>query len=237
MAYAGALLEVTMRLSRRILKHTARSFLAALMGTALGLSGVMTTLAADLPAPPRAFAVAAQDEPGESDGPGQEAAQDGGGDPFNNPVAVRKAYLTLLFQEVNVRRANAGTPGFDTMLDSGNEAVNNYLIELTPMMEQRRACFHGSDIMGLRAGWDYLPDFGVQNEVGGEVLACPDVAAGGFWTPHGIADGWWDSPHHFHTLYADPRPDAVACGAYNQIIGKNAFETVACITLLPGDVP
>lgn len=159
------------------------------------------------------------------------------GHPEDNLEAVRKAYLTLLFQEVNVRRDHAASPPFEMMLDTGNEAVNAYLIELTPLMEQRRACFHGSDIVGLRAGWDYLPDFGVQNQVGGEVLACPDVDAGGFWTPPGIADGWWRSPHHFHTLYADPRPNAVACGAYNQIRGKNAYETVACITLLPDGAP
>jgi hypothetical protein len=85
----------------------------------------------------------------------------------------------------------------------------------------------------MRAGWDYLEDVGIDtSKVGGEVLACPDVDAGGFWTPPGIADGWWKSPSHWRTLYGDGRPRIVACGAEVPIKGGLAYETVACITLL-----
>jgi len=220
-----------------LIARMVRAIVAASLTGTLLLGGANDGQAAtNTPASHRA--VAAQDAP---PAPGERAEHDGDPnavvEPMDDLVAARKAYLTLLFQEVNVRRDRASSPPFEIMLDSGNEAVNTYLFELTPLMEQRHACFHGSDVVGLRAGWDYLPEYGVDEQVGGEVLACPDVEAGGFWTPPGIADGWWQSPHHFSTLYADQRPIAVACGAYNQVVGKNAFETVACITLLTGGQP
>ena len=90
------------------------------------------------------------------------------------------------------------------MTDTGSEAVDAYLRDLLPAMEQMRLCFHGSDMPGMKAGWDYLEDVGIDTSlVGGEVLACPDINEGGFWTPPGIATGWWNSPHHFDTLYRD----------------------------------
>lgn len=222
-------------------RHAAPAVLARLVGVTLALASLlggapspdMTSLGL---APRPAFA---QEAPAGGAGEGGEpdGSPEGASHPEDNADAVRKAYLTLLYQEVNVRRGRAASPPFEAMLDAGNEAVNAYLVELTPIMEQHHACFHGSDIMGLRAGWDYLPDQGVTLPVGGEVLACPDVDGGGFWTPPGIADGWWRSPHHFETLYIDIRANAVACGAYNRIAGKNAYETVACITLLPEGQP
>jgi hypothetical protein len=150
-----------------------------------------------------------------------------------NPDAVRKAYMTLLFQEINVRRDKAATPRYEYMADSGSEAVNAYLRDLLPAMVAARSCFHGSDRPGMRAGWDYLEDIGIDDaKVGGEVLACPDVDSGGFWTPPGIADGWWKSLSHWRTLYGDDRPRVVACGAEVPIKGGAAYVTVACITLI-----
>jgi hypothetical protein len=150
-----------------------------------------------------------------------------------NPEAVRKAYMALLFQEINLRRDKAATPRYEYMADSGSEAVNAYLRDLLPAMVAARSCFHGSDRPGMRAGWDYLEDIGIDDaKVGGEVLACPDVDSGGFWTPPGIADGWWKSPPHWRTLYGDRRPTTVACGAEVPIKGGTAYQTVACITLM-----
>jgi hypothetical protein len=141
--------------------------------------------------------------------------------------------MALLFQEINIRRDRAANPRFDYMADAGSEAVNAYLQDLLPAMVQAHSCFHGSDRPGMRAGWDYLEDVGIdETKVGGEVLACPDVQEGGFWTPPGIADGWWKSPHHFATLYGDRRPRIVACGAEGPIKNGLAFETVACLTLM-----
>jgi hypothetical protein len=153
--------------------------------------------------------------------------------PGANPEAAHKAYIALLFQEINVRRDRAATPRYDFMADKGSEAVDAYLQDLLPAMVEAGSCFHGSDQPGMRAGWDYLEDVGIdESKVGGEVLACPDVDAVGFWTPPGIADGWWKSPSHFKTLYGDQRPNVVACGAEGPINGGSSYETVACITLM-----
>lgn len=153
--------------------------------------------------------------------------------PGDNPEAARKAYMTLLFQEINLRRDRAASPRYEYMADAGSEAVDAYLHDLLPAMVETRSCFHGSEQPGMRAGWDYLEDVGIdETKVGGEVLACPDVGAGGFWTPTGIADGWWRSPSHWRTLYGDRRPRFVACGAQEPIRGGLAFTTVACLTLL-----
>ena len=178
---------------------------------------------------------AASEDTGEG-GPREAAARRVGAvssPPGANPDAARKAYMTILFQEINVRRDRAGSPRYDYMADAGSEAVNAYLRDLLPAMVARRTCFHGSDEPGMRAGWDYLEDVGIDEaKVGGEVLACPDSEAGGFWTPSGIADGWWRSPSHWRTLYGDGRPRVVACGAENPLKGGASYETVACITLL-----
>jgi hypothetical protein len=153
--------------------------------------------------------------------------------PGADPDAARKAYLALLFQEINLRRDRAASPRFQSMAEVGNEAVNAYLHDLLPAMLQARTCFHGNDVAGLRAGWHYLEDVGIEaSRVRGEVLACPDVNAGGFWTPPGIAEAWWKSASHRRTLYGDVRPRAVVCGAQAPIRDGAAYGTVACITLM-----
>jgi len=181
------------------------------------------------------ISLAAGDD-GEGGGTPQQraGARTAAAQPGANPEAARKAYMTLLFQEINTRRDKAGTPRYEYMADAGSEAVDAYLHDLLPAMESLHACFHGSDRPDIaRAGWDYLEDIGVDTSlVGGEVLACPDTGDTGFWTPPGIATGWWNSPHHFSTLYGDNRPSIVACGAQGPIKNGTAWETVACITLM-----
>jgi hypothetical protein len=196
--------------------------LAALVVAVLFLASVAPALAAD-----------DEDEGGpQAPAPQQAAARTAAALPANNPEAARKAYLTLLFQEINLRRDKAAAPRYDYMADAGSEAVTDYLRDLLPAMVEARSCFHGSDHPGSRAGWDYLGDVGIETSlVGGEVLACPDVQEGGFWTPPGIADGWWKSPSHFKTLYGDVNVRIVACGALEPIKGGAAYETVACLTL------
>jgi hypothetical protein len=154
----------------------------------------------------------------------------------SSPVASReenakRQYLARLFDEVNERRDRALSPRFELMVDGANGAVTDYLRDLLPAMLAYNSCFHGSDMIGMRAGWDYLEPLGIDGtEVGGEVLACPDTT--GYWTPSHLADGWWRSPAHFHTLYADNRPVGVACGAEGPIDHGKAYMTVACITLI-----
>jgi hypothetical protein len=202
---------------------TARTLLALMLGLVLGL--VVTG---------PALAAGDDGEGGPREKPQERAtARTAAAQPGDNPEATRKAYMTLLFQEINLRRDRAASPRYDYMADSGSEAVSAYLRDLLPAMIERRSCFHGNDMPGMRAGWDYLEDVGIETSlVGGEVLACPDVQSGGFWTPPGIADGWWRSPSHFRTLYGDRRPRVVACGAEVPIKGGAAYETVACITLM-----
>ena len=50
------------------------------------------------------------------------------------------------------------------------------------------------------------------------------------WTPKQIADGWWNSPSHFGSLYGDPSANAVACGTYGAGRDGRGYQTVACIT-------
>jgi hypothetical protein len=206
---------------RRLIPAASRALASLLVALALVLTNTGMVLAAD------------EDDGGPHEQPSHEVgARSAVAQTGANPEANRKAYMTLLFQEINVRRDKAAAPRYDYMADTGSEAVNAYLHDLLPAMVAERSCFHGSDHPGSRAGWDYLEDVGIETElVGGEVLACPDVQAGGFWTPPGIADGWWKSPSHFKTLYGDVNVRIVACGAQEPIKGGLAYETVACLTL------
>ena len=141
--------------------------------------------------------------------------------------APSSAYLDQLLNEINDRRAKAGSPpliyaGFDA-----NLAVSQYLTDLTPLMKARRSCFHGSN-NPVAPGWDYVKASGFDARVGGEVLGCP--GDGFYWTPQQIADGWWKSPSHFSSLYADSKANAVACGAYAIGAGGKGYQTVACVT-------
>jgi hypothetical protein len=137
------------------------------------------------------------------------------------------AYLNQLLHEINVRRERVGTPPVVYITADANAAVGEYLADLTPRMESLNACFHGQN-NPVAPGWDYVAASGLGGEARGEVLACPDD--NGYWTTSRIADGWWGSPVHFESLYADAQVNAVACGTYGPQRGGEAFETIACVT-------
>jgi hypothetical protein len=137
------------------------------------------------------------------------------------------SYLDQLLGEINARRTRVGNRPVVYIDPIANQAVNQYLADLTPMMVAMHACFHG-DGNPVSPGWDYVTGAGIGAQPRGEVLACPD--AGGSWTAPKIADGWWNSPFHRAILYADADVTAVACGTYGPEAGGRAYETIACIT-------
>lgn len=137
------------------------------------------------------------------------------------------AYMDQLLGEINARRAQVGTAPLAYVAPAANQAVSEYLADLTPLMQAYQTCFHGM-YNPVAPGWDYVAAVGLDAEVGGEVLGCP--GDGFFWTPQQIADGWWESPSHFGSLYGDPSANAVACGAYGAGRNGRGYQTVACIT-------
>lgn len=141
--------------------------------------------------------------------------------------AASSAYLDQLLHEINARRASVGTPPVTYATDEANEAVEHYLADLTPYMLAYNSCFHGAHNPAA-PGWDYGAESGLDGEMHGEVLACPDDE--GFWTAPAIANGWWNSPIHFESLYGDPDVNTVACGTYGPLRGGRAFQTIACVT-------
>ena len=165
----------------------------------------ITTLLAPLAAPPAALAAPA-------------AA------PLEAPSS---AYLDQLLHEINARRAKLGTQPLAYAGPQANLAVTQYLADLTPQMRARHLCVHGMN-NPVAPGWDYVKASGFDARVGGEVLGCP--GDGFYWTPQQIADGWWKSPSHFSSLYADSKANAVACGAYAIGAGGKGYQTVACVT-------
>lgn len=137
------------------------------------------------------------------------------------------SYLDQLLGEINARRARAGSPAVTFANPSANNAVSQYLADLTPRMVAMRSCFHGNG-NPVSPGWDYVAGTGLGGQARGEVLACP--GDNGFWTAPKIADGWWNSPSHWQSLYGDPRVNTVACGAYGPQNGGRAYQTIACVT-------
>jgi uncharacterized protein YkwD len=137
------------------------------------------------------------------------------------------SYLDQLLGEINERRARAGSPPVVYAGIEANEAVGQYLADLTPRMVAARSCFHGNG-NPVSPGWDYVKLSGFGGEARGEVLACP--GDNGFWTAPKIADGWWDSPSHWRSLYGDPRVNAIACGTFGAQNGGRAYQTIACVT-------
>jgi uncharacterized protein YkwD len=137
------------------------------------------------------------------------------------------SYLDQLLGEINDRREKAGSPPVVYAGMDANLAVSQYLADLTPMMVSMRTCFHGNG-NPVAPGWDYVKDAGFRAEARGEVLACP--GDNGFWTASKIADGWWNSPSHWRSLYGDPRVNAIACGTFGPQNGGRAYQTIACVT-------
>jgi len=145
----------------------------------------------------------------------------------NEEAARTERYLGQLIDEINARRARAGTAPLAYATPAANDAVGQYLADLTPRMMAYNTCFHGS-YNPVAPGWDYVAASGLRGTVGGEVIGCPDT--NGYWTASKIADGWWNSPSHFRSLYGDPRANAVACGTYGPQKNGTAYQTIACIT-------
>lgn len=137
------------------------------------------------------------------------------------------SYLDQLLGEINTRREKAGSPPVIYAGLDANLAVSEYLSDLTPMMVSMRSCFHGSG-NPVAPGWDYVKGVGFRGEARGEVLACP--GDNGFWTASKIADGWWNSPSHWRSLYGDSRVNAIACGTFGPQNGGRAYQTIACVT-------
>ena len=136
-------------------------------------------------------------------------------------------YLDQLLHEINARRARVGTQPVVYATAGANQAVAQYLADLTPQMLAYNACFHGQ-YNPVPPAWDYVAASGLTGEARGEVLGCPDTS--GYWTTARLADGWWSSPMHFQALYGDPEANTVACGTYGPLRGGQAFETIACVT-------
>jgi hypothetical protein len=137
------------------------------------------------------------------------------------------SYLDNLLGEINDRRARVGNGPLTYAGSDANLAVSQYLADLTPLMVSMHACFHGNG-KPVAPGWDYVKTVGFRGEVGGEVLACP--GNNGFWTAPKIADGWWNSPSHWRSLYGDSRVNAIACGTFGAQNGGRAYQTIACVT-------
>jgi uncharacterized protein YkwD len=137
------------------------------------------------------------------------------------------SYLDQLLGEINDRRARAGNGPLMYAGPEANQAVGQYLADLTPRMVAQRACFHGNG-NPVSPGWDYVKGSGFSGEARGEVLACP--GDNGFWTAPKIADGWWGSPSHWRSLYGDSRVNAIACGTFGAQNGGRAYQTIACVT-------
>jgi uncharacterized protein YkwD len=137
------------------------------------------------------------------------------------------SYLDQLLNEINDRRARAGSPPVVYVGLEANQAVGQYLADLTPRMVAVHSCFHGTG-NPVQPSWDYVKGSGFGGEARGEVLACP--GDNGFWTAPKIADGWWNSPSHWRSLYGDPRANAIACGTFGAQNGGRAYQTIACTT-------
>ncbi len=154
--------------------------------------------------------------------------------PLDEPAADALAdteqatgYLQLLVNEINVRRAWAGTQPVAMAPVTANAGVAQYLADLTPRMLSSGACFHG-DGNPVRPAWDYVASTGFPAWGQGEVLACP--ATGAYWTAARIAEGWWRSGLHHGILYDDPTVNLIACGTFGPQRSGSAYLTIACVT-------
>ncbi|MCC6179094.1 MAG: hypothetical protein IT305_27605 [Chloroflexi bacterium] len=164
------------------------------------------------------------------DAAGPEAALAAGPDGVDasDAEATRAAsYLDQLLGEINARRARAGSPPVVFAGPAANLAVNQYLADLTPLMEAYKSCFHGTG-NPVAPGWDYVSAAGLGGEARGEVLGCPDT--NGYWTAARIAEGWWNSPTHRQSLYGDRGVNVIACGTFGPQKSGHAYETIACVT-------
>jgi hypothetical protein len=143
---------------------------------------------------------------------------------LSTPVLRPSRYFDQLLTEINARRAMVGSPPLSYADDSANDAVQQYLADLTPLMLSTNVCFHGMH-NPVAPGWDYVAAAGLGGQARGEVIGCP--MSGFQWTPQQITKSWWESPAHFGTLYGDPEANVIACGGYGG--GGRGPEVVACV--------
>lgn len=183
-------------------KYAAQTVLRAFAALAIAGAALLSPIAS--PAPAEAAPLAGKQRPA---------------------AAPSGDYLDRLLGEINARRATIGSPPLAYATPRANQAVGQYLADLTPLMWAMHSCFHGM-YNPVAPGWDYVKDAGLGGEPRGEVIGCP--GEGFYWSPQQIADGWWGSPAHFEALYRDAHANVVACGTYGP--GRGGFETVACIT-------
>jgi uncharacterized protein YkwD len=149
-------------------------------------------------------------------------------DTASSVIDTRAAsYLDQLLVEINIRREKAGNGPLVYAPVTANVAVSQYLSDLTPLMVAMHSCFHGNN-NPVSPSWDYVTNSGFGGKARGEVLACP--GDNGFWTAPKIADGWWNSPSHWRSLYGDSTVNAVACGTFGPQNGGRAYQTIACVT-------
>ena len=145
----------------------------------------------------------------------------------SDPASI---YIQRLLDEINVHRGHDGSPSLRYVSPDANQAVSQYLTDLTPRMLAANSCFHGTGgPEGVQPSWDYIAANGVNAQARGEVLGCPGFD--GYWTPAQIASRWWQSPPHRAELYLDRRADTLACGVYGPQRGGSAYQTIACVTL------
>src|SRR5689334_9366496 len=64
-------------------------------------------------------------------------------------------YLDSLLNEINARRAKLGAQPLMNAGPEANFALSQYLADLTPLMQARHACFHGTN-NPVAPGWDYV---------------------------------------------------------------------------------
>jgi hypothetical protein len=140
------------------------------------------------------------------------------------------AFVSRLLDEINARRDAVGTPRLAFVAHGANAALDEFLAHVAPGMMYPNPCMHLT--MGDALAWDYVAGYGYGSNPVGEVLACPDPDASGYWTPSRTAESWLVSPVHADILYGDPDANAIACGAYApRKSGRSvAAAAVLCVT-------
>lgn len=140
------------------------------------------------------------------------------------------AFMNRLLDEINARRDAVGTPRLAFVARGANAALDEFLAYTAPAMMYPNPCMHLT--IGDALAWDYVADQGYGSNPLGEVLACPDPDASGYWTPSLTAEMWLASPGHADILYGDPEARAIACGAYApRKSGRSvAAAAVLCVT-------
>jgi hypothetical protein len=140
------------------------------------------------------------------------------------------AFVARLLDEINARRDAVGTPRLSFVGHGANAALDEFLAYTAPSISYPNPCMHVT--IGDALAWDYVAGYGYGTNPIGEVLACPNPDASGYWTPSRTADSWLESPVHADILYGDPEANAIACGAYApRKTGRNmAAAAVLCVT-------